>query len=73
MPVWLEKYYEHIVRDNESRIVFHNSAWGDILLYGAICTSLMFMFANGDLLASPYPGLGLDTGEDALARSRAKV
>ncbi len=36
-------------------------------------TKNMFTFENGDLLAPPYPGLGLDVDEDALARYRVKV
>jgi L-alanine-DL-glutamate epimerase-like enolase superfamily enzyme len=33
----------------------------------------MFRFENGDLLAPPYPGLGLDINEDALAKYRVKA
>ncbi len=32
----------------------------------------MFQFDNGDLVAPPYPGIGLDVDEDALARYRVK-
>ncbi len=35
-------------------------------------SSRMFSFENGDLLAPPYPGIGLDVDEDALARYRVK-
>jgi L-alanine-DL-glutamate epimerase-like enolase superfamily enzyme len=33
----------------------------------------MFRFENGDLLAPPYPGLGLDINEDALSKYRVKA
>ncbi|MEO7146040.1 MAG: mandelate racemase/muconate lactonizing enzyme family protein [Bryobacteraceae bacterium] len=32
----------------------------------------MFTFENGEILAPPYPGLGLDIDEDALAKYRVK-
>ena len=32
----------------------------------------MFSFENGNLLAPPYPGIGLDVDEEALARYRVK-
>lgn len=35
-------------------------------------SSRMFSFENGDLLAPPYPGIGLDVDEEALARYRVK-
>ena len=33
----------------------------------------MFRFENGDLVAPPYPGIGLDVDEDALSRYRVKA
>jgi L-alanine-DL-glutamate epimerase-like enolase superfamily enzyme len=33
----------------------------------------MFRFEDGDLVAPPYPGIGLDVDEDALARYRVKT
>jgi L-alanine-DL-glutamate epimerase-like enolase superfamily enzyme len=33
----------------------------------------MFRFEEGDLVAPPYPGIGLDVDEDALAQYRVKV
>jgi hypothetical protein len=32
----------------------------------------MFQFEKGEILASPYPGLGLDIDEDALLRYRVR-
>jgi L-alanine-DL-glutamate epimerase-like enolase superfamily enzyme len=32
----------------------------------------MFVFEQGELLASPYPGIGLDVDEEALKRYRVK-
>jgi L-alanine-DL-glutamate epimerase-like enolase superfamily enzyme len=32
----------------------------------------MFTFEDGQLLAPPYPGIGLDVDEEALARYRVK-
>ena len=33
----------------------------------------MFTIENGQLVAPPYPGIGLDVDEDALNRYRAKT
>ena len=33
----------------------------------------MFVFEKGDILAPPYPGIGLDVDEDALAKYRVKA
>jgi L-alanine-DL-glutamate epimerase-like enolase superfamily enzyme len=32
----------------------------------------MFAFENGTLVAPPYPGIGLDLDEEALAKYRVK-
>ena len=39
----------------------------------ALKSKRMFEVENGELLAPPYPGIGLDTDEEALARYRVKV